>query len=697
MELQTCDFEPASGSAPETPSNSKPEVGFLNPEPLATRCTSKDDGPGEGSLAALRSSWIQRLFPGMLGETVRPSQWKDKEKRIAPDYENTERLLIENSTKLAGDSGPSPQLLSACQELGRESRDGDLKPVRREEGSSTDIMLPFTYSSQPPPAMLCRQGLPPAREAYRAIRGLTGEIRVKSATDTRHLSENSQALIGYGSQQASVDHSANSTRFTKGLSCNRHPFDYLKQQDLHAHVVGYSQIRDVDDVPFSIMEHEAGKKMKASLTLSHQTPAEVDTRSKQVEHHPMQRHSLTTRNVIRMSQQQEQNRYDLNGLDTGNRLELQAESPSFRFGKSGLQPAGTRNISDTEYLSAGRAGEGRRRVDNLKTDENVGHQEQCGTGQGQNMVSLGSSPLPPLSLFAPFKHNKERRSVESQGKDKMAAGLLEGSLLTPLFSSRGYKNDPNDNRGGEVSEDKFDSTIFAPYKPSSSWHHSTGLRGLETPLTLTPIFAPFKTLEEQNRPSTSSIKTNNLPLDLMKQNDEGAAEQDTRMDLDVLPESKAQQGDHRGQAFSQLRPHGLISSIYSSSSLAVIADQREAAMFPPKSGPRFTEGQYRVGTGNVHESTLKGGCHTVNTTAIELNSRRPSLQDDRIDDKDLFTTQSHDIQPNVSQGTRKYKSIRSCVDNCHILYLFFKEQLCARVHSCEYLKVDACGTFSVEN
>jgi hypothetical protein len=691
LELQTSDFEPAAESAPETPSNSKPEVGFLNPEPLATRCITKDnDGPGEGSLAALRSSWIQRLFPGMLGESVRPSQWKDKEKHIAPDYENNERLLIENTTKLAEDSGPSPQLLG----VGQESRHGDLRPVKREEGSSMDIVLPCTNSSPSPRPMLCRQGLPPAREAYRAVRGFAGEIRVKSAMDIGNLSENSQELTGLGSQQASVDLSANSTRFTKALTCNRLPFDYPIQQNLHAHDVGYSQIRDKDYAPNSIMEQEAEQKMKAFLTPSHILPAEADTRSMQVEHHPVQRHPLSTRDVIGISQQQEQYPYDLNDVGTSNRLVLQGESSSLRFRKSGLQPGGIRNIRDTEYLPAGRAGgEEGLRVDNLETDENIRHQGQY----GQNVVSLESSPLPPLSLFAPFKHNKERRSIESQGKNKMAASLSEDSLLTPLFPSCGYKSDPNDNLGGaDVSEDKFGSTLFAPYYPLSSFHHSTGLGGIETPLTLTPIFAPFKTLEEQNRPSTSAMKTNILPFDRMEQSGEDAVGQDSRMDLEASPEPKAEdavgqdsrmdleassepkaeQTDHRGQLSNQLRAYGSTSSVYSRSPLPVIANQSEAAMFSLNSGPRFNEGQYCIGTANFHGSTLKGRRQTVSTTAIELNSRRPSLQEHRIDDKDLFTTQSHDIQLSVSQGKRQYKSIRlSCQLSCsfvnfHVLYMF---------------------------
>lgn len=659
MELQTCDFEPAAGSAPETPSNSRPEVGFLNPEPLATRCTTKDnDGLGEGGVAALRSSWIQRLFPGMLGESVRPAQWKGK--HIAPDYENTERLLIENAAKLAEDSGLSPQLLGAGQDLGRENRHGGLGPVIREEVSSTDILLPCTNSSQPQPVTLCGQGLPPARESYRAIRGLAGEVFVKSAMDIGHLSDNSRDLTGLSSQQASVDHSANSTKFTKGLTCNRPFFDHPRQQDMHARDVGYSQIRDVDNASSSMMKQEAEKNMKASLNLSYRPSAEVDTRSIQVGHNPVQRHSLRSRNVSKIPQQREQIRYGLNGLDT---IDLQAESPSRLPRKSELQPGGTRNISDSECLVAGGAVGGGLRVDTLETGEKTLHQGQYGTDRGQNVGSLGSSPLPPLSLFAPFKHNKERRSVESQGKNKMAADLSEDSLLTPLFPSCGYKTDPNDNLGGAgVSEDKFHSTMFATYKPLSSFKHSTGLRGLETTFTLTPIFAPFKTAEEQNRPSNSLIKTNVLPLDVMEHNGEDAVGQDTEMDVDVLPEPKAQPADHRGQPRNQPRADGHISSVSSDSPLPIIADQRDAAMFSLNSGPRFNDRQCRVEAVNVQGSSLKGRCHTVNTTAIELSSSRPSLQEERTDEKDPSTPQSHDIQPSVSQGTWKCRiRVPDCV------------------------------------
>lgn len=83
----------------------------------------------------------------------------------------------------------------------------------------------------------------------------------------------------------------------------------------------------------------------------------------------------------------------------------------------------------------------------------------------------------------------------------------------------------------------------------------------------------------------------------------------------------------------------------------MIAGQRDAAMFS-LNGSRFNEGQYHVGAMNVHGSTLKDGCHTVNTTAIELSRKRPSLHEDRTDDKDLSTSQSHDEQLSVSQGTK---------------------------------------------
>lgn len=496
LEVEPCDFEPAAGSASETPSSSKPEVGFLNPEPLATRCTTKNNGgPSGGSLGALRSSWIQRLFPGMLGQTARPS-------------------------------------------------------------------------------------------------------------------ENPQEPTGLGLQEASADHSGNTTGFTKELFGNRSTFD-----DLHCHEASL-KIRGMEYVPSSNVEQEAEKKMKSFWQPPQILPAELETRSMQVEHHSVEQHSVSSRFGPGTSQK---------GYGTSNRPLHQTESPVFRFKTPISQPGGSKHISDTDNLQAERAtGDEGPRVD----IESIGHQGQHRADIG---VSMGSSALPPLSLFAPFKHNRERQL----GKKKMAAGLSEDSLLTPLLSSHGYKDYPNDNLKGE---EKFDSTLFALYKPSSSIQHSFGLGGIETP------FAPFKVVEEQNRPSTSLIKTNALPLDLMEHDGE-----DTKMDTDVLPEPRAQQADHGGQLGNPPRAYGRSSSNYSSFPLPVIADRREATMFPPNSGPRLNGAQHRVGAVNVHGSTSKAGCQT---SAIKLSNKRPSLHEARADDKNFSPAQSFDEQLSVSQGMK---------------------------------------------
>lgn len=619
MELQTCDFELAAGSGPEIP-ESKPEVGFLNPEPLATRCTSKEnDGPGEGSVAALRSSWIQRLFPGLLGETVKPSQWKGKEKYVAPDYDYTERLLLENAAKLPEGLGSSPQLLGGVQDQGRERRHDNVRPGIREDDSGKDLVYPCSIGSQPSRAFISRQGLSAAEE----------------------------------------------------LNFNRPHYDYPRQQDLYVQDVRFSQIRD--------QETEKTKKVSSIHTLK--SPADVDTRSMQGEHHPVQRHSLTVSSVARRSRQQEQDRHVLDGLGSSSKPALETGLLSPKFRNFELQERATRNSSYIDYSLRGRAGVEGTTVDDLSMGENNEHRAQYDADKGQNVVSLGSSPLPPLSLFAPFKHSKERRSALSEGKTNVTPGLSEDiPLRTPLFSSCGYKNGTNDIQDGAgVPEDKFDSTMFAPYKPLSSLHPSTGMRDVGTPLTLTPIFAPFKTVEEHNRPSTSFVKMGTLPVDLVEQGGKDAGRQGIGMNSNVLLDAKAKQVEHRGQLCNQLATHGRTSSVYSRAPLPGVADQREAAMFSPNAVPHFNEGPCRVGTANVHEPIVKGGCRTVNTTAIELSSKRPSVQELRTDDgvwcganKDLSIAQSRDVQLSASQGAWRCKSIRLCVVKPVLCFFVFR-------------------------
>lgn len=547
MERQSRDnFDSPAESAPDTtPSTSKPEVGFLNPEPLAYR--TENDGPGESS--ALKSSWIQRLFPGLLDESAKAgSQWKCKGKQVAAE---SERLLIENN---AMKSPEGPGSSSAVQHQGRLGSLG-------EDGSRKDS------GSQPPSASTSRQGLSP--------------------------------------------------------DLNLNP-DCPMDQDTYAHESGTF-----------MMDQEAGKSPKVSFIHALKYIAsDVDTRSSQGEYHPVQPHSPAVSR--RFYQQAELN---LDGV--GSRKERALETQSPRFGKFEFQQGVTRISSYMDDTLTGKGVEGTMRVDDVNVDE---------VNEAQDTADVGPSSraLPPLSLFAPFKHSKERRgSALSEGPKTFE----ETPLTTPLFSSRGYKAPESGN---------FGSSVFALYKPLSLAPPIAGSPDFHGNLmSLTPIFAPFKMVDEPNGPSTSFIKTERLHAVDIEEQERGK----NILEHDNWNDAKAKQVERQGQLLAMHGPRP--SSIYSRTPLPVVSDERKAhSMFSPNSQvPRFKEPRLsRLGiTGNAHEAGISKGIrsHTVNTAAIELNSRRPSLQDSRADEdggrsvtliKEPLRPQS-DVQLSASQGT----------------------------------------------
>lgn len=127
-------------------------------------------------------------------------------------------------------------------------------------------------------------------------------------------------------------------------------------------------------------------------------------------------------------------------------------------------------------------------------------------------------------------------------------------------------------------------------------------------------------------------------------------------------DAKAKQVERQGQSAM----HGArSSSIYSRTPLPVVSDERKAhSMFSPISQvPRFNEPRLsRLWiTGTAHEAGISKGrrSHSVNTAAIELNSRRPSLDEDGGRSvtliKEPHRPQS-EAQLSASQGTWWYNS-----------------------------------------
>nr|PNR28894.1 hypothetical protein PHYPA_027586 [Physcomitrium patens] len=666
MDLQVCDFEPVAGSTPGTSSNSKPEVGFFNPAPLATRCTTKENGgPSAAGMAALRSSWIQRLFPGMMNEGARPFQSNVREQLVPPVYESTEPLLIEDVSKSFEEFGSSPELVGASRYQGRESFYDAVRSGKPEGGSHKEFQYERSNSSQPPPAAICRKGPVPAREGCRAAQGV----------------ENEYLCAEVGLMQDSVFPCENSTRVIDEPACVRLPLDSPRQQDLMLqnrmdcdakvpppNLKRYEettifqnmgrplelkiqnesnlQISEAGDFP---TEHEALKKNQV----------DTDRRSMPEEHYLIQSHLLVTNNVARRSQHHERNRYPLSGRTTCNKTAGQPGSLSTRLRMSGLPPADPTNEGYSEYSLGSRAlGREEPREDIEHMDENVGYQLEHNINKGKN---VDSSPLSPLPLFAPFKHSEKRRDAEFEGRSKMVLSLSGETLLTPLFPLGDYENDKiNKQSGPDVHKDKFGSTIFSHYKPFFSHDNHPGVRGSETPLTLTPIFAPFKPKQDQNFSPSSLSKTEFLPVNLTGQDGANAVVQRTKVKVDVVSDLNLRQADHREQSGNQFTAHERVPSVYSSPPWAGVANRRDTAVFSTNFGPRFNGDEHRGVSPNICGSTFKEGKYTVNTSANELRSKKPSLEEERTDHgessqikKDLYVTESHNVQTSVSQGMRE--------------------------------------------
>uniref|UniRef100_A0A7I4C4Z9 Uncharacterized protein n=1 Tax=Physcomitrium patens TaxID=3218 RepID=A0A7I4C4Z9_PHYPA len=665
MDLQVCDLEPVAGSMPGPSSIPEPEVGFSNPEPLASRYTTKDNGGLCEGMAVLRSSWIQRLFPGMMGEYVKPTQEKGKEKHVSSAYEDTERLLIENASKTSEVFGSCSEVLGTSRDQARESFCDDGTPGRFEEGSSIEPDYECSNSSRPPPAVVSKQRPAPAR-----------------------VDAESEYRCEVGSQTPSILNSENSTRLLTQPACSRLPPEcsteqvlalrnrmdcatkvvpsiltkyeqvatmqtFVRPLELKSHNEDYLRTRGAGNVP---SEHEMGRKSQVSSMYPYKLPADLDTKII-LEEHSSQRHLLSTSDVARKSQNKERNRFVLSSAGTNNKTAVQPESTSPRFKQSGLHLGNPRHSSYKEYSLAGEdVGWDEPRVDKEKMGRNIGHQTQHSTVTGK---IVDSSLLPPLSLFAPFKHSKERRSAKSEGKTKMAPGLSGESLLTPLFSPCSYKKDKNDDRGvADVCEDKFDSVIFSPYKPLSSLHNSAGIRESEA-LTLTPVFAPFKTLEEQKCPASAAI-TECLPVDLMEQNGDNTVVQYPGAKTDLISGSNFRQVEHMIQSNHQLVAPERSSSVYSSYPRRRGANYREAAVHSTIPGPHSHEEQHRVESTYTRGFLVREEQRTMNTATIDLCSRRPRLQEERTGysdscqaDTNVSMVHSHDVQMSLSQGMQE--------------------------------------------
>lgn len=525
LKLSAAEVEvPISGL--HTPSSSDSTgIAVLNPTPLATRCIRQNNAPTGGGSDVLRSAWIQRIIPGVLGEDTMPSQWEEEENN--PGLMR-DPLPVGHGHQLSAESA---ELFQAARPLGSGNVDPsylqsmELKHVgkmddheRRQELDNTPVYSPVAIQS----IHLCdMHGTMPSRP---------GVIN---------------PLFGY--QQQGWYH------YSPDVPGPRNRFLPAKANLQGGHVPGIS--------------------MEA----------------------PSLGHSL---------------------------------KPSTQFGWGSTALGGS--VTDREGSSAA--------------------YEICGRTDDR---SLGLTSLPPLSLFAPFKHNKEVRSLERLGgvrKEAKVDSWRPGvSLLTPLFpplSCMGAVNCIQDGGAGVLKE-RLAAAPYSPFRPSANHVGSSekcvAVGGsTDKPSVLLPIFAPFKSAEECNEPSPSSSKTESLPLDLMDVVDH--REEDTGVKPD-LTQTNNEARHHGGGSLANLG--GTDHLVYSSTWLD--DENRLANVQGPGRRPTVKSSESGLcGIGNQKVAVFSAGSARRSCCATKPSTSTPILDggsshnvkaDGQLGSKDLFATQ----------------------------------------------------------
>lgn len=725
LELQTC--HPGEAEAAELPnaSNSREVLGFLNPTPLATRCTTKQNDRTTGrSMGALRSSWIQRLFLGILGEGTMPSYCKEKEKQPGPPQEGVHLLLKDKRSS----EDPGHQVQASFEgQSGQDSCDIDKRPRVMQEISGQDCVLEHNYGSQIPSTSIARKGPVCAFEG-RGIqpggeRELTAKVyyAVEGVALTAHAEDN---VEGFVDLKLEGDHEGNSALLSEEQSLNAskgvehsltgipplvpprikdqpkngeklqgniHPstlwsqntgVQRLEMQGISELPSGQSWLPAPQSIPNMMVwepnegssmikvsrhagqgentaaagtsepsmpgevnksppcdlqplvkdnvhsrdqKHEGNKMLQISSALSHRSPLQHPIESATEDSSLIKNHQPGLRETTRRKQQPV-----LGAFGGGSGSVATAQRP--------LALPGARISSEVDYPGSGdgqRSG-GQEEELNKQVDlqKNSGFQVHCSEKKVIDNGLLSSSSLPPLSLFAPFKHNKEPRRLACGGKIKVDPPVSGESLLTPLFPSHGYVENNDEEVDGSIPKGKFDATIFAPYKPSpdpvSSSSRSDTLKLLDAAKSMSrssfmaPTCAPLRTAKEQHEPSASPSKPQSVAADLMDVDDQNAI--DTRREhlgtktFFGFEVNAHLVSDQQGSTSNHIIANKHISSVHSSSLVPERVIQSAVPLQIPV--PGFYGGGYQQ---------AETPCKTVNTSAIELSSRRPSLHEEAGD------------------------------------------------------------------
>lgn len=723
LELQTC--HPGEAEAAELPnaSNSREVLGFLNPTPLATRCTTKQNDRTTGrSMGALRSSWIQRLFLGILGEGTMPSHWNEKEKQPGPPQEEGVHLLLKDKRS---SENPGHQVQASFGgQSGQDSCDIEKRPRLMQEFSVEDCVLEHNYGSQIPSTSIARKGPVCAFEGRGiqpgAERELTAKIYDAGVALTTHAEDN---VVGFVDLKLEGDHEGNSALFSEEQSLNAskgvehsltgipplvpprfkdQPKDgekvpgnihlstlwsqntgvqRLEMQGISELPSGQSWLPAPQSIPSMDWEpnegsammkvsrhagqgentaaagtsepsmpgevnrsppcdlqplvkdnvhsrdqkHESNKMLQISSALSHSSPLQHPIEGTAEDSSLIKNTRPGLRETIRRKQQPV-----LSAFGPGSGSVAIAQRP-LELPRARISPEVEYPGSEDGQRSGGQEEELNKHVDLQK---NSGFQGHCSDKKLIENGLLSSSSLPPLSLFAPFKHNKEPRKLACRGKTKVDPPVSGESLLTPLFPSHGYAENNDEEVDGSIPKGKFDATIFAPYKPSpdpvSSSSRSDTLKLLDAAMSMSrssfmaPTRAPLQTAKEQHEPSASPIKPQSVAADLMDVDDRNAIETrrehlgtKTYFGFEVNTHLVL---DQQGSTSNHINANKHISSVHSSSLVPERVMQTAVPLQTPL--PGFHGGGYQQ---------AETPCKTVNTSAIELSSRRPSLHEEADD------------------------------------------------------------------
>lgn len=719
LELQTCHLVEAEAEELPNPSNSREVLGFLNPTPLATRCTTKQNDRTTGSsMNALRSSWIQRLFLGILGEGHMPPHWKEKEKQPDPQEEGVHLLLKDKRSS----EDPGYQVQASFEgQSGQDSCDVEKRPGLMQEIIIEDCVLEHNYGSQIPSTSPVRKGPACAFEGTGIQPGGEREhlAKIHYAVEGRALTTHEDNVEGFVDLKLEGDHEGNSALLAekksltapkqaehslKGvpplvpprfkdqpksgikLQGNMHPSTLwsqnigeqrLEMQGKSELACGQSWMPAPQSIPNMMVwepsegsamkkvsrdagqgentaaagtsepsipgevnrspscdlqplvnnnvhsrdqKHEANKMLQISSAISHRSPLQHPIEGATEESSLIKNQQPGLRETIRRQKQP-----GLGVFGPGSGSVATAERPS--------ELPGARILLEVDYPGSGdgqrSGGQEKELKEHVDLRKNSGFQVHCSDKKVIDNGLLCSSSLPPLSLFAPFKHTKEQRRL---GKTKVHPAVSGESLLTPLFPSHDYLENNDEEGDGSIPKDKFDATIFAPYKPSPdpvSFSRSDTLKLPDAAMSMSmssfmaPTCAPLSTAKEQHEPSASSSKPQNVAADLMDVDDENAiyTRQEhlgtkTYFGFEVDAHLVS---DQQGSTSKYINANKHISSVHSSSLVPGKAIQTAVPFQSP--APGFYGGYQQ-------EETL---CKTVNTAVIELSSKRPSLHDEADD------------------------------------------------------------------